>query len=51
MKPRWGTQTAKGQTCHVGLTTRREARKLADEWSAKFPEYAPYRATRNGVAI
>jgi hypothetical protein len=42
----WGTKTAKGQTCFTGLRTKKEAERLAEEWSKLFPEYAPYFVTR-----
>jgi hypothetical protein len=51
MRPRWGTETAKSQTCFTGLTTRREARDKAKRWSRQFPEFAPYSVTRDGRAV
>lgn len=50
IKPRWGTRTARGDTCFTGLTTRAQAAELARQWSKRFPAYAPYQVTRNGVA-
>lgn len=42
----WGTVTAKGETCFTRLRTRREAVRLALEWSREFPEAAPYAVKR-----
>lgn len=44
----WGTQTRQGHTCFTGLTSRRKARLLRDEWNGLFPDYAPYAITKNG---
>jgi hypothetical protein len=51
MKNRYGTRAATGHTCHVGLTNRRTAFRLARAWSKEFPAYAPYVVTCNGVVI
>jgi hypothetical protein len=38
----YSTQTRDGRTCHVGIPSKRQAERLARQWSREFPEFAPY---------
>lgn len=49
-KTTWGTRTRQGDTCFSGLSSKREAERLALLWSKEFPEYGPYGVSKRCLA-